>query len=1232
MNSFRDKFFYYEPEVYLSIKLWLRRTLVRTVILFNNIKPLRPEGRKLHRVLAFLCVFVPAWINILHAQRIDISLDKDWYTRATDTLQKGYQAFEMTAFDEKHKWRQIDVPHNWDEYDGYRRLRHGNRHGYAYYVKYFKLQQQLKGKRIFLFFEGVGSYATVWLNGKQVGYHAGGRTTFTLDVTDAIRFDQQNVLAVRADHPANIRDLPWVCGGCSDERGFSEGSQPMGIFRPVHLIITNEVRIDPFGVHIWNDTTVTTQSAQVYLETEIRNHSNVEKNIILVNRLLDKNGAVVNEASLSQKIGAAKTVMIKQQPPVIRNPKLWSLDDPYLYTLVTEIIENGKPVDRVTTPYGIRWISWPIGKSSRQFLLNGKPVFINGIAEYEHLLGNSHAFTDEEIRSRVLQIKAAGFNAFRDAHHPHNLRYQKYWDSLGLLWWTQMGAHIWFDNADFKNNFETALREWVKERRNSPSLVLWGLQNESKLPEDFAKECTQIIRELDPTASSQRLVTTCNGGSGTDWDVPQNWTGTYGGDPATYANDIKKQVLVGEYGAWRTLELHSEDDSYKSNVYSEERMTQLIEMKIRLGESAKYSTAGHFMWLLTSHDNPGRVQGGEGYRELDRIGPVNYKGLLTSWEQPLDVYYLYRSNYAPKDKEPMVYIVSHTWPDRWTTPGKKDDIVVYSNCDEVELFNDVRSHSLGKRTRQGVGTHFQWDNVDISYNVLYAVGYVNGKEVAKDYLVLNHLPQSPDFSEFYKNAKPITEPQPGYHYLYRVNCGGSDYIDENGNKWSPDRAIDTTEPANSTELQTTNYKPQAHFGSVSWTNDFPEMPPFFASQQRTFDPINGTKDWKLFQTFRFGREKLQYCFPVQDGEYLIELYFTEPWLGTGGGMDCTGWRLFDVAVNNKTVLKNLDIWKEAGHDGALKKIIKAKITGGQLIISFPNVASGQALISAIAIASLNKTARPAPSAEPILKMANSKNRILQHWLDLGDKQYLNDETSFSSLPAELFGAEWIRTLKGSNEIGSIVITRDADVFIGTDSSIRQPLWLQDFTNTNSFIQNDKGEVYRVYKKRFRKGQMLKPDKQGIPNKEMYLIMAQPASNIEPAYDLKPVVSYKAVDAKWQGPGIVKEQVDGKDRVIFEKASSENVLEWSFAIGVGDMYSLTISYNNPHMDNIKGNLQLLSADGTLLNQEEVIFTPTKPGKSNYINSTTVTMINAGNYTLKLTSKDAEGLSINTLDVQ
>ena len=145
---------------------------------------------------------------------------------------------------------------------------------------------------------------------------------------------------------------------------------------------------------------------------------------------------------------------------------------------------------------------------------------------------------------------------------------------------------------------------------------------------------------------------------------------------------------------------------------------------------------------------------------------------------------------------------------------------------------------------------------------------------------------------------------------------------------------------------------------------------------------------------------LKYEFPVADGEYLVELYFIEPWLGTGGGLDATGSRLFDVAINNKTVLNDVDIWKEVGHDAALKKTIKATVKGGMLTISFPRVAAGQAVISAIAIASLNKNIKPAPSPQPIFKAVTNTTGISQYkiedWLDEGNLVYTNDKEKFTS--------------------------------------------------------------------------------------------------------------------------------------------------------------------------------------------------------------------------------------------
>ncbi|MDF7814133.1 malectin domain-containing carbohydrate-binding protein [Hymenobacter sp. YC55] len=1167
--------------------------------------------------------------------RVAVPLLDNWRTVADDKNQQAFNGFEKPNFNDQ-SWQTVAVPHNWDAYEGYRRLRHGNRHGYAWYRKTFPVKAAQKDARYFLFFEGVGSYATVWLNGRPVGTHAGGRTTFTLDVTEAVLLDgRPNVLAVRADHPAGIQDLPWVCGGCSEERGFSEGSQPMGIFRPVQLIVTNPVRIEPFGVHIWADSTVSAQAAQLHVDSEVRNYYGKPQTVTVVNQLFDRQGKKVAEVKSTQKLAAGKTVQVQQLLPTLTQPHLWSLDDPYLYRLVTQVRAKGKVLDELETPYGIRWISWPIGPAAakhKQFLLNGKPVFINGIAEYEHLLGQSHAFGAEQIRTRVEQMKAAGFNAFRDAHQPHNLRYQANWDSLGLLWWPQLAAHVWYDNPAFRQNFKTLLVDWVKERRNSSSIVLWGLENESTLPEDFARECTALIRQLDPTASAQRKVTTCNGGKGTDWDVPQNWTGTYGGDPNTYAADVERQVLIGEYGAWRTLDLHSEGPPvFNSGPFSEDRFTQLMELKVRLAEAAKDKTAGHFFWLFTSHDNPGRVQGGEGQRELDRIGPVNYKGLLTPWEEPTDAFYMFRANYAPKDKEPMVYIASHTWPDRWLKPGRKDSIAVYSNCDEVELFNDVNAASLGRKTRAGIGTHFQWDGVDVRYNVLYAVGYVAGKAVARDYIVLNHLPAAPGFRAFLADAQPITAPQPGHNYLYRVNCGGPAYVDRHGSTWQADQPR--------TNSQT--------WGSESWTRDFPGLSPFFASQRRTHDPIQGTTDWPLFQSFRYGREKLRYAFPVPNGEYMVELYFVEPWLGTGGGLDCTGWRLFDVAVNNQTVLKDLDIWKEAGHDQALKKTVKVRVTDGQLVVSFPHVASGQALISGIAIASPDATAKSAPAPQPVISgltvadQGSAGQWTTQTWLDTGNFPYTNDQATFSSLPSALYGAEWLRAplnvASANKPRATFQVTTAADVYINLDAKqSTAPAWLREYEDTKTTLEISYagGRTFRVYRKRFPAGTTvtLGPNSRAAaPDALPYLVAVNRATTIEPAYDLKPVTGYKPATARLSGAGVVKDVVHEKESVTFKEATG-GAVEWTISVGVADTYSLTLRYANQLAKPLKGKLSVALADGTVLKEEEVELVPSKPGKWNYLASSTGSMINAGSYKIKFSGTDAAGLSVSGLEVQ
>ncbi|UEG52859.1 DUF4982 domain-containing protein [Mucilaginibacter daejeonensis] len=1151
------------------------------------------------------------------ATRQSIDLNNGWTTIASETKADAYPGFEQPAF-KTTNWKAVTVPHNWDGYEGYRRLKHGNLHGYAWYRKAFTPTTLKAGKRYFLWFEGVSSYATVYLNGKKVGEHAGGRTSFTLDVTDAIKLGKPNLLAVKADHPANIKDLPWVCGGCSDEVGFSEGSQPMGIFRPVHLIATDPIRIQPFGVYVWNDTTAMERSATLHIETEVKNYGIKAANIEVINTLTDASGKPVATAKASQSLNKEAAATLKQDLAGLKNVKLWSLEQPYLYTLRTQIKQNGKLIDEQTTPYGIRWIKWGMGiNGDGRFYLNGKLVFINGIGEYEHLMGKSHAFTAQEIKARVMQLHAAGFNAFRDAHQPHNLAYQQYWDKMGLLWWPQFSAHIWYDTPEFKENYKKLIVDWVKERRNSPSVTLWGLENESKLPEAFARECTELIRSLDHTASSQRKVTTCNGGKGTDWDVPQNWTGTYGGDPNTYGEDLKKQILIGEYGAWRSLELHTEGPFVANGSVSEDRMTQLMETKVRLAESVKDKVAGQYHWLLYSHENPGRIQGGEGLRELDRVGPINYKGLFTPWGQPLDVFYMYRSNYAPKDKEPMVYIVSHTWPNRWTKPGKKDSIIVYSNCDEVELFNDVDHTSLGKRKRQGgVGTHFQWDGANIKYNILYAVGYVNGKAVAKDIIVLNHLPQAPHIAQLTSSSNDVLKPLKGINYIYRVNCGGPEIKDSFGNLWLAD-----------------GHLTKGTWGSTSWTDDFKGMPAFFASQQRTFDPVKGTATGGLFQSFRYGMEKLEYEFPLPDGTYLVELYFNEPWYGIGGGMNAAGWRLFDVAINDRTVIRDLDIWKEVGTNHALKKTVTAQVTGGKLVISFPDVAAGEAIISAIAIGSTKSNIKAAPQPQSIISQLKAPSSWkVTSWLDIGDQLYAGGQkVTINALPPALYGAEWIRTASATNNIAQFTMNEDGSVHVAMEAVPDQcPDWLKGYEVSGLSILTDApgNNKLNVYRKAFKKGEQVTLGTNA--GTQRYTVAVLPDVTLEPATDLRKTVTFRADDAVAQG-NAVRDTLAGRKVVRFTNSSGGSVAI-GITPGVADLYALRIKYYNYSDRTLTGKMELRAQDGTLMKQEDLTFKPVAKGKSGTIATTTGTSINAGNYKVIITATNAEALSISGIEMQ
>jgi hypothetical protein len=488
------------------------------------------------------------------------------------------------------------------------------------------------------------------------------------------------------------------------------------------------------------------------------------------------------------------------------------------------------------------------------------------------------------------------------------------------------------------------------------------------------------------------------------------------------------------------------------------------------------------------------------------------------------------------------------------------------------------------------------------------VGYVDGKAVAKDVVVLNSLPQSPKFDQLYIDNQFLLKAQNNYHYLYRLNCGGSDYRDEYGQLWLADQPLKTD---------------VKHYGSSSWTGAFDGVPAFFASQRRTFSPINGTKDWKLFQSFRYGRDQLKFSFPIKtEGEYLIELYFVEPWLGVGGGLNAEKMRLFDVAINGEVVLKDLDIWKSAGANTALKKTIKVKAKAGDLVISFPNIKSGQAVISAIAVASLDKNLQVGDQRNAIVSLAPDAKVKAKTWLDLGDQQYQDNDARFNSIPSNLYGAEWLQPLKSAKQGVSFKVNVEADVFVGLNSTNKG---LPGFEDSKTKITNDKGEQFLVYRKR------VKATEEFNLNFSPPVVVVVPPSNLAPAYDLKTITSYKAVEAKLMGQHIGKKVLMGKERVVFNQPAGD-AIQFEMSVGVADTYSLTLKYHNPSSATQKLKMEFYSIDGTLMRTEDLELAPTKEGKWNYLNTSTGSMVNAGKYLVKFMAINANNLAIDALDVQ
>lgn len=635
----------------------------------------------------------------------------------------------------------VKVPHNWEDYHGVRTLVHGSLHGSATYRRSF-VAQGLEGRRSFLVFDGAGMYLTAKLNGRELCRHRpAGRLVTTLETT-GVAWEGENELEVVCEHPSEIMDLPWHCGGCSGIG--SEGPEALGLFREVRFETTAATRIEPFGVHVWYDRKIT----RVFVETEVS--SSVGGTATVRTRVPEL--GIDGKASLETVAGAVRTVRQEFQ---VKDVERWSIGNPKLYDFTVTVGE-----DAVTVRTGFRTIDWPRGEQrDGRFRVNGEPVFIHGVCETDNRFGSNLAFDRAETMARCDEFEKLGFNAWRDGHEPHALCLGERWDRDGVLWWPQFSTHTYFDTDEFKENFRLALRQWVRERRNSPSVVLWGLQNESVIAPDFAEEMTALIHELDPmSGEGGRLVTTCNYGSGADWNVIQNWSGCYSGEIEDYGKELSDPVqrLNGEYGAWRSLGFHTDPNSafVKKDPWTEEHAAYVLWQKMLRAWDVRDRVCGHFQWTFFSHERAGGNKVDEGYSLLDKFGPLNPKGLFTLDGRRVAAWYVYRA-----------------------------------------YGHHLKNGTIGKHRDKPLSW---W--VD------------EGRKIESGFQMSKVLPPPVDLT-----AKP------GEVYIARLNCGGDRTVDSCGNEWLADSTAWSESWASAADLGDGRVKLDPMLGSRHFIEgDLPE--------------------------------------------------------------------------------------------------------------------------------------------------------------------------------------------------------------------------------------------------------------------------------------------------------------------------------------------------------------------------------------------------------------------------
>jgi beta-galactosidase len=700
---------------------------------------------------ALLCAVLPR-VGAAAAAPVPVSgerrvnFDADWRFLKGDA-----PGAEQPAFDDA-SWTTIRLPHDWaidGPFDPNLNPHEGalRSFGTGWYRKQFTVPESGRERRFMIEFDGAMANSTVWLNGHELGHRPYGYISFAYDLSPYLNYGaQENVLAVRLTPEEN--SSRWYAGA--------------GIYRNVWLTITAPVHVAHWGTFVTTPE-ITSDHAKVAVKTTLRNESEQDAKVTLQTSIVDAAGKTVAKTANEGAVPAGGSLDV-DAGVTVPHPERWDIDRPYLYTVVSEVMEGKRAVDRYTTPLGIRTVVFDPKKG---FLLNGQHRKIQGVCDH-HDLGALGAAVNRRATERQLEIlRRAGVNAIRTSHNPPSPELLELCDRMGFVVMDESfdmwripkkvnGYAKYFDEWS-----ERDVRDFVRRDRNHPSVIMWSIGNE--IPEqgrpeggEMAKRLTGLFHQEDPTRPTTSAFNNPDAAIknhlGENVDLfgvnyrPWMYEKFMDEHPTWPVFGSETASCVSSRGTYQLpIEKYQKDPSHELSSYDIIAPPWAYCPDVEFSYQDKFpQILGEFVWTGFDYiGEPTPYFNGRGEMVAnDWPARSSYFGFIDLAGFPKDRYYLYQSQWS---KTPMVHVLPHwNWQGR---EGQPIPVMVYSNAEEVELF--LNGKSLGKKARfaetweMPVGQNVSKDGkfetkyrrvweVPYEPGTLKAVGYNGGKQVAVD--------------------------------------------------------------------------------------------------------------------------------------------------------------------------------------------------------------------------------------------------------------------------------------------------------------------------------------------------------------------------------------------------------------------------------------------------------------------------------------------------------------------